>query len=117
MERGPSGPPVNKKTAGHEKTNANAFIYWGGKCPLFPTFKLSESLASLHPFFFLSGMKAWLFKRATEPLTLGSLSKWDFEAVNPAGRALLGKSPLSTQSVPQAEIFTPHSFYISYLES
>ena len=93
MERGPSGPPVNKKTAGHEKTNANAFIFWAGgergECPLFPTFKLSESLASLRPFFFLSGMKAWLFKRATESLTLGSLSKWDFEAVNPAGRALL----------------------------
>lgn len=89
MERGPRGPPVNKKTAGHEKNNVNAFIYCGGKYPLFPTFKLSESLASLRPFLFLSGMKAWLFKRATEPLTLGSLSKWDFEAVNPAGRALL----------------------------
>ena len=82
-------PPVNKKTAGHEKTTQMHSFIVGEKYPLFPAFKLSDSLASLRPFSFLSGMKAWLFKRATEPLTLGRLSKWDFEAVNPARRALL----------------------------
>lgn len=90
MERGPGGVSSREQEDSWPRiNNANAFIYCGEKYPLFPTFKLSDSLASLRPFSFLSGMKAWLFKRATEPLTLGRLSKWDFEAVNPAGRALL----------------------------
>ena len=86
---GPTWPSREQEDSWPRKKQCKCIHLLWGKYPLFPTFKLSESLASLRPFFFLSGMKAWLFKRATEPLTLGSLSKWDFEAVNPAGRALL----------------------------
>lgn len=68
-----SPPGLKKQTAGHEGSSTNGLMPlppWrhqlyslGGRYPLFQIFKLSESLASFCSLFFLSGVKAQIFKK------------------------------------------------------